>query len=303
MNDKTLCIYHGSCYDGFGAAWVANRYFAGDVDFVAAAYGVPPPDVTGRRVLMVDFCYPYAIMEKLLAQAGMLTVLDHHRSNQQALDALCDGLRAKNAIVVFDTSRSGAGIAWDVLFEGRARPPLLDRIEDRDLWRFAYDDSRMIHAALESYPMNFTWWDDLMERPLAELNAEGERLEALHWNHIRMLLPITKREMRIEGLLTPVANLPITLCSDAGVELAKENAHGFAATYMDTPIGRQFSLRSTEDGPDVSKIAARYGKLFGTSGGGHPHAAGFIAPRNWEGDETLDVARANYERAVQTSLK
>ena len=51
-------------------------------------------------------------------------------------------------------------------------------------------------------------------------------------------------------------------------------ADGFgAACYCDTPEGRTFSLRSREDGLDVSEIAT----LFG--GGGHRNAAGFRLTR------------------------
>ena len=43
----------------------------------------------------------------------------------------------------------------------------------------------------------------------------------------------------------------------------------FAVCYWDTLQGRVFSLRSTDDGMDVSEIAKQYG------GGGHRNAAGF----------------------------
>jgi nanoRNase/pAp phosphatase (c-di-AMP/oligoRNAs hydrolase) len=43
----------------------------------------------------------------------------------------------------------------------------------------------------------------------------------------------------------------------------------FSATYYDISDARVFSLRSSKDGIDVSKVAVQYG------GGGHPHAAGF----------------------------
>jgi uncharacterized protein len=286
---KALCIYHADCYDGFAAAWVVHRYYRGEVEFHRGIYATRPPEATGRHVIVTDFCYTRAGMEQLRDQAATLNVYDHHNSNKDLLDEL--SFCAPQVYVVFDKARSGAGITWDVLFEGRGRPPLLDRIEDRDTDPFwmgnpRYDDSRLIHAALESYPMDFDVWTELMRRPLSELRAEGERLEAKHWNEIRMLLPITQRNMRINGVIVPVANVPITLCSDAGTQMAQEAP--FAATYMDTVLGRQFSLRSVEDGADVSKIAAKYGKLFGTSGGGHPHAAGFLAPRGWEGDASLN---------------
>jgi nanoRNase/pAp phosphatase (c-di-AMP/oligoRNAs hydrolase) len=43
----------------------------------------------------------------------------------------------------------------------------------------------------------------------------------------------------------------------------------FAACYWDTPEGRAFSLRSSDDGADVAEVAKQYG------GGGHRNAAGF----------------------------
>ena len=68
----------------------------------------------------------------------------------------------------------------------------------------------------------------------------------------------------------PVASLPYTLTSDAGHLMAQ--GEPFAACYWDTPHGRSFSLRSTDEGLDVSAIAGLY------DGGGHRNAAGFRVP-------------------------
>ena len=54
---------------------------------------------------------------------------------------------------------------------------------------------------------------------------------------------------------------------DAEYEMA--NGKPFAACYWDTPKGRVFSLRSSDDGADVSEVAKQYG------GGGHRNASGF----------------------------
>jgi hypothetical protein len=65
----------------------------------------------------------------------------------------------------------------------------------------------------------------------------------------------------------PVVNSPI-LQSEVGNVLAKGKP--YAAVWYDDRNGvRRWSLRSDEDGLDVSKIAKAYG------GGGHKHAAGF----------------------------
>lgn len=72
------------------------------------------------------------------------------------------------------------------------------------------------------------------------------------------------------------AKFPIPDAAFAQHTIALETKIG--ACYWDTPEGRVFSLRSTDDGPDVSAIAKQYG------GGGHAHASGFRMPLGWEGD-------------------
>ena len=72
----------------------------------------------------------------------------------------------------------------------------------------------------------------------------------------------------------PVASLPYTLTSDAALAMAQ--GEPFAACYWDTERTRIFSLRSADEGVDVSVIATAYG------GGGHQHAAGFAVPRDHE---------------------
>ena len=60
-NPTPLCIYHHNCADGFTAAWVVKKAF-GNVDFHPGKYNEPPPDVTGRDVIIVDFSYKYDVL-------------------------------------------------------------------------------------------------------------------------------------------------------------------------------------------------------------------------------------------------
>lgn len=304
---KPLCIYHGNCADGFGAAWVVRRFFGGDVDFHAGVYQSPPPDMCGRRVIFVDFSYKREIMMQLLTgdnRPEAILLLDHHKSavedlkadgcyiidmggyegandwprflNNVAMDTIEGGPRV---YTVFDMDKSGAGLAWDFFFPHEHRPCLIDRIEDRDLWRFRFPDTRPIQAAVFSYPYDFDTWDMLFKANLAVLRTEGEAIERKHHKDIAELVKAFRREMVIGGHWVPVANLPYTLTSDAGHLMcqpyASPNLQGemvtppFAACYWDTPEGRVFSLRSTDQGLDVSAIAKLYG------GGGHRNASGF----------------------------
>lgn len=269
-----LCIYHGNCADGFGAAWSVRRAL-GDIDFHAGVYGEAPPDVTAREVIMVDFSYKRPVLEQMMEKCETLVIIDHHKTAQEDLAGF--GNIRPGVKVIFDMDRSGAGLTWDCMMPGVPRPRLIDHIEDRDLWRFALPKTREIQAAVFSYPYDFKVWDELMAMPTPELAMEGIAIERKHHKDIAELVGVTKRRMKIGGHDVPVANLPYTLTSDAGNLMAE--GEQFAACYWDTPTGRVFSLRSRPNGLDVSEIAKSYG------GGGHKNASGFQRPRGWEGDQ------------------
>ena len=277
--EKLFCIYHGNCQDGFAAAWaVRSAHF--DAEFYPGVYQNEPPEVTGRGVVMVDFCYKAPEMIRLVNEANSVVVIDHHASVPPEMDLVFAAIGNANGKLrfVFDKDRSGAGLAWDYFHPDCPRPKLIDHIEDRDLWRFKLPNTKLISVAVFSYPYEFELWDYLMaEDTLTSLIVEGEAIERKLQQDLTNLLPVTQRSMVIGGMAMPVANLPLTLTSDAGHQMAT-GADGIAACYWDTPEGRVFSLRSTDDGPDCQAIAVKYG------GGGHVHAAGFRMPLCWEGD-------------------
>lgn len=294
-----LCIYHGNCADGFGAAWVVRKALGSDqVDFHAGFYGQPPPDVSGRDVIMVDFSYKRPVIDTMINSANTILILDHHKTAESDLAPFrveeCDRgkfihpdqqglwrdfaeLGRPRIAALFDMERSGAGLAWDYFFPNAPRPQLINHIEDRDLWRFNFTGTREIQASVFSYPYDFKTWDMLMDGDPRELISQGSAIERKHFKDIAELVAVTKRRMIIGGYDVPVANLPYTMSSDAGHLMTA--GEPFAACYTDTPDGRTFSLRSTNEGVDVSDVAKVYG------GGGHRNAAGFKMPIGWEGDK------------------
>lgn len=271
---KKLCIYHGNCADGFGAAWVVRKALGDDVDFVAGVYQQEPPDVTGRDVILVDFSYKRPVMLEMARKAKSILIIDHHKSAIADLDGLgTDHMQEYDTCpirCVFDMNHSGAMLTWLHYFAGEPEPALLNHIEDRDLWLFKLDGTREIQACVFSYPYDFETWDKLMNCDTATLRIEGAAIERKHHKDIAELVAVCKRRLVIYGYNVPAASLPYTLSSDAGHLMGKDEP--FAACYYDTPQGRCFSLRSAEDGVDVSEIAKQYG------GGGHQHAAGFTVP-------------------------
>lgn len=263
---KPLCIYHGNCADGFGAAWVFNTQADREFDFHPGVYQNEPPDVEGRDVYLVDFSYKRSVVEAMREKASRIVLIDHHKTAIDDLRPLFDS-GAIEALV--DIDHSGAMLAWK-WFHGNdlsEAPQLLRHIEDRDLWRFALPLTREIQANVFSHPYDFKVWDVLMMTSMEDLALAGKAIERKHFKDIDELIQVVTRRMVIGGHNIPVANLPYTLTSDAGHKLGQGEA--FAACYWDTPQGRVFSLRSTDDGLDVSEIAKQYG------GGGHAHASGF----------------------------
>lgn len=294
-----ICIYHANCSDGFGAAWAVFERWQYAVEYFPASYGDAPPDVAGKRVLVVDFSYKRPVLDEMSASAHSIVILDHHKTAEKDLAgfnhvvggsadvanrifARVAGAR-QNVLTDFDIEQSGAVLAWKFCHPGREVPLMLRYVEDRDLWRFQLEESRAINAAIASVPQTFDDWGTTRELWFFEgdvprgLVQVGTAILRQRDKDIGALLDASLRRMTIGGVEVPTANVPFMWASDAGNILAEGNP--FAATYFDRSDGtRQFSLRSSPGGLDVSEVAARYG------GGGHRNAAGFVAPGGWEGE-------------------
>jgi len=277
LTKPTLCIYHGNCADGFGAALAVWLRFGSEVEYVPGFYGEAPPNCAGQRVLLVDFSYKLQELELIIEQAESVTILDHHKTAEADIQPLLDAGRIQGE---FDMNRSGAAMAWDWFHPDHDRPRLIEYIQDRDLWQFNLEGTREISAALFSYDQDFEVWKNILtviedDEGRKFILSMGQTLLRKHNKDLDEILKATKRRMTICGYSVPVANLPYIFASDAGNRMAEGEL--FSASYYDTPEGRKFSLRSKTGGMDVSEIAKRFG------GGGHVRAAGFQVPIGWEG--------------------
>lgn len=91
-------------------------------------------------------------------------------------------------------------------------------------------------------------------------------------------------EVEFEGFKVPIVNSTV-LQSEIGNELSKGKP--FAIIWWNKDKEKRFcySLRSSENGQDVSEICKRHG------GGGHKHAGSFSAPWHMEQDGPLQEAQ------------
>jgi oligoribonuclease NrnB/cAMP/cGMP phosphodiesterase (DHH superfamily) len=292
---------------------VVWKRFQGRFEYHPGVHQNPPPDVTGRDVVIVDFSYKRPVLDAMAQTAKSITILDHHKSAQEDLAAftvsLCGSARfvhedlagvwrdmeelgRPKIVAEFDMARSGAQMTWDFFCPDLSqRPALVDYVGDRDLWKFNLPCSREVNAFVFAHEYTFENWDHLDRQLRDHMDVQrvadmGAAIEKKHHKDVAELVANNRRKMVIGGHVAPVANIPYTLASDAGHLLCEpidEGLHGlwvppFGVCYWDTPEGRVFSLRSTDAGLDVSEVAKGYG------GGGHRNASGFRMPIGWEGD-------------------
>ena len=273
---KKLCIYHGNCLDGFGAAWSVRHALGDEVEFYKGIHQQTPPDVAGLDVILVDFSYKKNVLEKLLKTAASITIIDHHVSAEKDLAELLDSKKISGK---FDMTKSGAMMAWEWFNPSMPAPKLIEHIQDRDLWQFRLEDTNEILAGLSSYSFDFIEWDKFMagnNNELEALKQDGKAIVRKLLMDISELMTSGVRRMTIGGYDVPVLNASSAYVSDAGNIMSKDEP--FAACYWDHADGRSFSLRASETGIDVSEVAKQYG------GGGHVKAAGFTVDIGWEGE-------------------
>lgn len=270
-NSRPLVIFHAECLDGIVSAYVVWLHYRGHADYCAAVYGSVPPDVQGRRVIIVDFSYPPEVLETMAAVASHITMIDHHDSAVRKYERWAG---RPNVEVLFDLTRSGAALTQQ-FFMVMAESWIVDYAEDRDLWRFELPQSREISAYLSAITLGkephdaFAALLQVSGVPFAKVAVLGagalEQLQA----YCRQ---VTRSASRVrfaghEGI--PLANIARPMNSDVLNMLAVGEL--FSVGWYQEGDEAIFSLRAAKDF-NVARLAERFG------GGGHPLAAGFRVP-------------------------
>lgn len=268
---KTFILYHGKCPDGFGGAYAAWKKFGDAAEYVPLARDEEPSVEVyeGAELYFVDFVYDQEIMDRFSAVASRVVTLDHHEGAQGVTESFAEH--------VFDSERSGAGIAWDYFHPGVARPKLIDYIESGDLYRFELPNSRSILAYVYSRPQEFSEWEELhaaLEDPerTAAIVAKG----ADYREHFEILVASVAKRAKLvsfEGHTCYLAFADGMFASDVGNMLATK-LPPFALIARAQKDGLRVSMRRAKgnDSVDLAKIAQKYGS------NGHPFAAAFSVP-------------------------
>ncbi|MCP5087899.1 MAG: DHH family phosphoesterase [Rhodobacteraceae bacterium] len=295
-----FCIYHDNCNDGTAAAWaVWHRW--NDVALIPCQYNTGFPLTEDQRknanILIVDFSFEAAMLRCVGHEACSIVVLDHHISAKEQLepftlsfadcptyedipDAMTYVLAEKQPPVIayFDMDKSGCRLAWEFCQpHGADMPTLLHHIEDRDLWKFADENTPAACAWLRSFGLQDV---ETFDTTVEFFTTEYDR-HLRHGNTLLRQQKLTLQEFvdtawvqRLEGFpRVAVVYAPYEMASDLGHELLDRDPKiNFAVIVVVTKDGAAWSLRSIDYRVDVQAFARKFG------GGGHRNAAGCQAP-------------------------
>lgn len=272
-----LVLYHGNCPDGFTAAWAVWRSLGETAEYREVNYGQEPPlaDAAGRRIIIVDFSYPRAKLDELATVSPRIEVYDHHKTAAEDLRYWADEA-PETRRVVFDMKRSGAGIAWDEFNPAHARPRLVEYVQDRDLWLWNLNGSRMVSEYLFSWPREFETWTVLAGEIDNDINSVFRVGDALLRSKRARVAKVCEnaRLLRFGDHDIPVVNASWDM-SEIGEYLNEKFPEApCGGYYFDRADMRQWGFRSM-GAFDCSALCKQYG------GGGHKGAAGFQSAIGW----------------------
>ncbi len=268
---KIVVLYHNNCPDGFGAVWVAWKKFGNKALYVGVDdRRVPPPNLAGKDVYILDFGYPLEAMKILKEQARSVTAIDHHIS-------LKDSVRSAHHYL-FDLKHSGAVLAWKYFYPNTKMPTALYFIEDMDLGKFYKKKSAAFLQFLMMQHRDFKTWSNVIYRSERDKTFRDHALEIgstlmSYQDHVIDAMMEHAYEVIFEGKKIFAVNINVhILRSSLGARLAQKKPP-FSIVWRNDGDYIKVSLRSIKSF-DVAKIAKKYG------GGGHKNAAAFFISAN-----------------------
>lgn len=276
-----LIIYHKGCNDGFGSAAIAYKFLKmekgqnwveDNVTFHPASHGSKPPNYEGKDVLILDYSYDSEVMKDIQQNSKSLFVIDHHKT---AYDRLED-ISKDNYLLRME--KSGVGLTWEYFTGDKENLPLfLQYIQDRDIWTNKLEFTEDFFQATNYIEKQFVLWEfyidyfvkdgDIYHTALGIgrilLRNKKNNISFISNNYYKKTYQFNDKKYNVGYLNSPIYG------SDLGHSLLEHfDDIDFVAIWTFDGKKTRFSLRSRENGTDVSKIAELY------NGGGHFCAAG-----------------------------
>jgi oligoribonuclease NrnB/cAMP/cGMP phosphodiesterase (DHH superfamily) len=272
------CFYHNDL-DGHCSAAIIAKFYKEyglpfkDQDFFETSYDRDFPFdkiKNGEKVYIVDYSLRDNNEWKQLNQiTSDIVWIDHHISALEKFGHLdLSGIR-KDGIAACE-------LVWEYFFKNRSTPFSVKLLGDYDVWTFKYKDkTNLFQNAMRSYetlPTNDIWKDLLNSDDVDFYLKEGESISRYMKKQYEETVKNKGFEIDFEGKKAIACN-----ASERGSQLFDsvydESKHDIMIPFAFNGKKWTFSLYSTKDNVDCSKIAAKFG------GGGHKKAAGFICKK------------------------
>lgn len=266
-----LILYHGrGCPDGFGAALAAWLFYGDTAQYLGLDHGDIAsiddlPDVRGRAVYILDFSFANEIMAALDERAAKLVMLDHHKSAAEKLT----GFACRCGVVHFDMNKSGARLAWEFFQPHMPVPPLLQYVEDRDIWKWEFAESAGFLSALDMEPQTFERWREIASFTPAQMEQFMARGAAMDEKYRKLAADIAEgaQPLVFNGIAGLMVNAPGMFHSLVG-DILSAKTGTFALMWSAGAKGVKVGLRAQRNF-DCIALAESMG------GGGHAQACGF----------------------------
>ncbi|MFN7857514.1 MAG: DHH family phosphoesterase [Acidovorax sp.] len=266
-----LILYHGrGCPDGFGAALAAWLFYGDSAEYLGLDHGDIAtiddlPDVRGRAVYILDFSFSADVMAALDERAAKLVMLDHHKSAAEKLT----GFACRCGVVHFDMNKSGARLAWEFFQPLTPVPPLVQYVEDRDIWKWEFAESAGFLSALDMEPQAFERWRDIASFTPAQLEHFMARGAAMDERFRKLAADIAEgaQPLVFNGIPGLMVNASGMFHSLVGDNLSAKTGT-FGLMWSAGAHGVKVGLRSQRNF-DCIALAESMG------GGGHAQACGF----------------------------
>lgn len=269
----THILYHKACPDGFASAYVAWTVL-GDytetgelIKYLPVSYYDKTPNIKNGKILVCDFSFNETETKKLIKNNELYYNIDHHITAIENLKSI------DHKYKYFDNNHSGAILTWKYFYPDKEPPVFLKYIEDYDLWKFDYEETRAFNAVLKEIPYKFSDWIKFNNKEyLDNIINKGKIIIEYQNSVIKFQLKhvcirnqtINNKSLKIaylntNFLINEIANTAVNqLDCDFCVIYSYDEKNNFT----------RFSLRSCDNKEDVSNIANFLG------GGGHRNASG-----------------------------
>ena len=282
ITNLTMVIYHGPhCPDGITAAAIVWNIFKNKVKYIPYSHGMEPPNVKDEYVLILDFAFSEDKLNKMLYDAKELLIIDHHKTNLNNLINLSDNHK------IFDMNECGASLTWYFFHPNDELPKFVKYIKDRDIWLKELPFTDEFSSGLYQMILNIieltenekleNYCEISKDENINNIISKGTIILDYQKKYRNMILNKSKCEfvklIDNKYYIIACSEFTPTLKSDIGNDLVnyyKLCDFAIVPTYDINYDSTHFSLRSSDDKTDVSKIAELYG------GGGHRNASGIV---------------------------